>query len=212
VGLAAVAQADQHKEAPLWLEAQLIRDFRAHSNAVRAASRSSPVWWMAAAAVVTLVIGAGIVWRHVSRRPREKRQPVAVSQYDSVAPGVPRATSVSAHRARHFRHSSRAAKITAPAREPESVSELAEFLPLPFADDDWPLGAAEVVRIRLSESALGVLGLPVSEDLSAQPVTADVVIGDDGVARAIRFVSGPVPSEVFQQLQATSFETKGAIP
>jgi hypothetical protein len=108
-------------------------------------------------------------------------------------------------------HSSQAGNPSQPPKA-EPVAELAEFLPLPFANDDSPLGTAEVVRIRLSASALGELGLPVSDEAAGQPVTADIVIGEDGIARAIRFISGPVPSEVVQQLQTMAFESKGANP
>ena len=85
--------------------------------------------------------------------------------------------------------------ITNPGRAEEraqqaqrQAEELADFIPLPFADQDAPLGSGEVVRIQLSEADLGLLGVPVSEDSSGRSLTADVVIGEDGLARAIRFV------------------------
>jgi hypothetical protein len=212
--LAALAQVDRHKQPSLWLEVQLIRDFRVHSAGVRSASRTILRWWMAAAAILALTIGAGLAWRRASRHARSKTSPVASNAYPGLAPTPAQAIAPAsgAVTVKRPRHSSRVAGTVAARPESESIAELAEFLPLPFADDDWSLGAAEVVRIRLSESALGVLGLPVSDEASRLPVTADVVIGEDGEARAIRFVSGPVPSEVIQQLQTTAFEAKGAKP
>jgi hypothetical protein len=213
-GLAGLARGDQHKQAPLWLEAQLVRDFRAHSLAVRSVARPLVAWWMTAAAILALTIGGGLAWQRASRHARGRTSPAVSNAYAGLVPSraeaiVPAASALTAKRPEH---SSRVPRIAADKQQPESIAQLAEFLPLPFEDDDWSLGAAEVVRIRLSESALSVLGLPVSEEASAEPVTADVVIGDDGVARAIRFVSGPVPTEVIQQLQATAFEAKGAEP
>src|SRR5581483_6993754 len=70
---------------------------------------------------------------------------------------------------------------------PESVSP-AEFLPLPVAQSAMPLESGQVLRMRLPRSALTAFGLPVDGQYAA-PVQADVLFGEDGVARAIRFVS-----------------------
>lgn len=216
--LGALAKADERERAPMRLEAQLLSAFRVHRKAVYRTWRRKLAWWMAAAAVLAVMIGAGLVWHHpsASQHAHRSARAGAATPRDWVAPNPPQATlrapAAEAGDGRHNQPSSRTAKRAAPTPAPEPVAELAEFLPLPFGDDDSPLGTAEVVRIRLSESALGVLGLPVSDEASRQPVTADVVIGEDGVARAIRFISGPVPSEVVQQLQTMAFESKGANP
>ena len=60
----------------------------------------------------------------------------------------------------------------------------------------WPwqertLGAIErgqIVRVRLPRSALTVFGLPVNEEHVEETIRADVVLGEDGLARAVRFV------------------------
>ena len=46
----------------------------------------------------------------------------------------------------------------------------------------------QLVRVAMPRLALIFLGLPMNEQLAQEPVTADVLIGGDGVARAIRFV------------------------
>lgn len=214
--LGALARADERERAPMRLGANLLRAFRAHRATVRDLPPRNLAWWMAAAAVIAVTIGAGLAWHPSSKHARGSERVVTAVPHAPVAPKLPQAMltapAAQAGGGSQPQHSSRTAKLAALPPEPEAVTELAEFLPLPFANDDSPLGTAEVVRIRLSESALGVLGLPVSEDASPQPVTADVVIGEDGVARAIRFISGPVPSEVVQQLQTMAFESKGANP
>ncbi|HXJ91256.1 MAG TPA: hypothetical protein VMT20_00055 [Terriglobia bacterium] len=213
--LGALAKADERKHAPMQVEARLLNAVRAHRKTVRSFRQRKLAWWMAAAAAVAVMVGAGLAWRRMSvSRHAGGSAPAAAAI--PVVPNPPQATlaapDAQAGEVRHSRPSTRTAKRAARTPAPEPVAELAEFLPLPFANDDSPLGTAEVVRIRLSESALGVLGLPVSEDASRQSVTADVVIGEDGVARAIRFISGPVPSEVVQQLQTMEAENKGANP
>lgn len=63
--------------------------------------------------------------------------------------------------------------------------------------DFFPLSAvaldrhepSHVIRIRLPRREMRRFGLPVSEELERSPVEADVLIGQDGIARAVRFVS-----------------------
>lgn len=214
--LCALARADGNEHAPMRVEAQLLRAFRAHRRATRRVTRRNLVWWMAAAAVVALMLGAGLAWRRSSGHVRGRAGQATAARYSPVVPSPPLATVSKPARQegarRQLRRAVRAAKLSPRPSRLEPDNELAEFLPLPFANDDAPLGTAEVVRIRVSESALGLLGLPVSDEASRQPVTADVVIGEDGIARSIRFVSGPLPYELVQQLQTMAFEAKGAQP
>jgi hypothetical protein len=210
-----LAREDEREQPPMRLEAELVCAFRAHRKVVRSSPRRKPVWQMAVAAMVAVMIGGGLVWHRTFERARlvaRRTAPLSLTEVMTKPASAPLVTAAPQESGGvQLRHSSQASKVSAPpAADP--VAELAEFLPLPFADDDSPLGTAEVVRIRLSESALGELGLPVSDEAVGQPVTADVVIGEDGVARAIRFISGPVPSEVVQQLQTMAFESKGANP
>ena len=47
---------------------------------------------------------------------------------------------------------------------------------------------SQVVRVELPASALSAAGLQVNSDMSSVTVKADVALGYDGLARAIRFV------------------------
>lgn len=63
-----------------------------------------------------------------------------------------------------------------------------DFVPLRFGK---PLESGEpvmVVRMELQGSQLRKLGLPVAPDASSGTVKADVLLGGDGLAKAIRFV------------------------
>lgn len=62
------------------------------------------------------------------------------------------------------------------------------FFTLPFSDAALPLDQATVIRVDLPRSALELAGLPVNEDRRNERVHADLVLGADGLARAIRFV------------------------
>jgi hypothetical protein len=75
--------------------------------------------------------------------------------------------------------------IVAPAGSDE---EDAAFVPLPNAagsqDDD-----VDMVRVELPRSAVTALGMPASDDTDAESVEAEVLVGPDGMARAVRFMN-----------------------
>ena len=75
-------------------------------------------------------------------------------------------------------------------REPAAVEQASgnEYLPLTYLADATAMESGTVVRVELSRSALISLGVPVQPDRSDETLKADVVLGDDGVARAIRLV------------------------
>jgi len=62
-----------------------------------------------------------------------------------------------------------------------------EFFPLTYSN--VPARGGYVVRMRVPRSALASFGIaPISNDVPPSGVLADVVVGDDGLARAVRFV------------------------
>jgi hypothetical protein len=72
---------------------------------------------------------------------------------------------------------------------PAQSDEVAlNFYPLPDSDELPPLESATIVRVQLPMSSLRLMGLPVSEDGAADFVEADMLLGQDGLARGVRFV------------------------
>jgi hypothetical protein len=72
---------------------------------------------------------------------------------------------------------------------PERGAEVAiNFYPLPDADELPPIESATIVRVQLPMSSLRLMGVPVSEDRAADYVQADMLLGQDGLARGVRFV------------------------
>ena len=62
-----------------------------------------------------------------------------------------------------------------------------EFFPLRYSN--VPARGGYVVRMQVPRSALASFGVaPIAGDTGSPHVLADVVIGDDGLARAVRFV------------------------
>ncbi len=62
------------------------------------------------------------------------------------------------------------------------------FIPLPNAERVGPNDEVNVVRMELPRSAMLVVGLDVSPERVSEPVQAEVMLGPDGLARAVRFV------------------------
>jgi hypothetical protein len=77
------------------------------------------------------------------------------------------------------------------AKSPERTDgyEIAtEYFPINLGSYLQPFDGGRVLRIKLPRSALMNYGLPVDPLRADEEVKADVVIGNDGMARAIRFV------------------------
>lgn len=63
-----------------------------------------------------------------------------------------------------------------------------EFLPLTYTADPTVPESRHVVHVRIPRTALIAFGFPMNVERSGESIRADVVIGDDGLARAIRFI------------------------
>ena len=72
--------------------------------------------------------------------------------------------------------------------ESRSTEVTTDFLPLTFVDDSRAQESGHVVRVKVPRSALIAFGVPMNMERAGELITADVVIGNDGLARAIRFV------------------------
>jgi hypothetical protein len=62
------------------------------------------------------------------------------------------------------------------------------FYPLPEAEALPAVENATVVRVQLPVSSLQLMGVPVSEERADSSVEADLLLGQDGLARGVRLV------------------------
>jgi hypothetical protein len=74
----------------------------------------------------------------------------------------------------------------AAARRTIAPQSADEFLPLPYAH--VPVADGQVVRIAVPRIALASFGLDPAAPGTPDVVQADVFIGEDGIARSVRFV------------------------
>lgn len=83
--------------------------------------------------------------------------------------------------------------------EPVSLSEptvaasaryetTSEFVSLLYGGDPMLKDSGPVVRVEVSGAVLQSLGFPIAGEPSTRRIQADLLLGQDGLARAIRFV------------------------
>jgi hypothetical protein len=75
------------------------------------------------------------------------------------------------------------AASVAPALEEEAD---ASFYPLPEAEALPAVENAMVVRVQLPVSSLQLMGVPMGEERAGASVEADLLLGQDGLARGVR--------------------------
>lgn len=179
-----LAQSASAQEAPRRVGAVLLTAFRQQHRAAQGV-RLWRVAWAVGAAAAALAISFTL-W-HGWPSPKKdggKAAPVAVS-----APPKPSAKSVAAsvkEKPASVAVSKRGDKKTAARKQPDEFAQ--GFVPLPYADTYGPFEAGEIVRVKLGRAALESLGFTVAGPEADQQVLADVLVGQDGLPRAIRFV------------------------
>ncbi len=70
----------------------------------------------------------------------------------------------------------------------QSPEQLTQFVALPGSETLPPPMQTSVLRMEMRKSDLRQFGFDIPPPLAAEVVQADFVVGDDGLARAVRFV------------------------
>jgi hypothetical protein len=193
-GLAALTASFGQQEAPRRVEEALLAAFRNRAD-IASPSRSARWIRIAAAAAAAIIIIAALLW---SRQPgandhlavpRKDEPPPTKNERDrkleELEPVVGSNESAPERKPKH--RGPRRAKNT--DRAASSETEIAtDFFPLVDYDNLINFESGEIRRVMLSRSSLVSLGLPVNMDRANEPVKADVLVGHDGLARAIRFI------------------------
>jgi hypothetical protein len=192
---ALAASVEMAPQAAARIESELQRAFAKHHTAA-ALSATVPAererwrrrWFAAAAALILVAAGMGI-WRH--GRDVTENSVTVISRQPSVAAPSQR---VSAETARTVdpaavmpgaRPSVRAAK----GRRAAPVLRPSGFVPLPEAAGLPPFESGAIVRVEVPVGSLPAYGVDISPASDGQPVEADLLVGQDGQARAIRVVT-----------------------
>jgi hypothetical protein len=155
---------------------------------------SRSTWWYAAAAAV-LVAGVWLGTRGTVSSPVRPLAPgdagdgvpaVTTARRPDPADAMTRQPEVSPEAVRRPTPRARAgAAATRRGPAPRPI----EFLAIPTAIGLPPMESARIVRTELPVSALPTYGLAIVPDAARTAVQADLLIGQDGLARGIRLVS-----------------------
>ncbi len=201
-GLKSLAESDERESAPASVEAVLLEAFRAQaSNPAPIQSRRWLRRALAVAAAILIAFGF-IVYRAIQNKP-QKGNEALMARTPTPAPSVkpegrivkenaepePRRAlrGLRPHRAKRPRSDKPVIidSVTAYAEESEYATD---FIPLTYGGDQKSLERGQVIRVQMPRSALIAFGLPVNVERADSPVKADLVLGEDGMAQAIRFV------------------------
>jgi hypothetical protein len=150
--------AEEPRQAPRHVETYLLSAFR------RRAQRRRMQAWVTAGGIAAIAAGvAAVLWlAPMVKRSHVSEQAVASAPVNS------------------------AAQVEYAVIRTDEVAS--SFYPLPEADALPPIETAMVVRVQLPLSSLQMMGFQVSEEADADPVEADVLLGQDGLARGVRLI------------------------
>ena len=202
-GLQSLAAEMESLEAPETVEARLREAFRAQRKVVPMPRRESRArYWLVAVAAMLLIAISVVVFRWNSGRVDGPRQAVKQAEpqnkpeinkqpsSEQFANNVENETSDPLPQRRKPRRFQPTSYRPATAQVANHVSnEIAtDFIPLSYMNPANLQDGGQIVRVRLPRSALAQFGLPVNMDRYNEKVKADVLVGVDGLAHAIRFV------------------------
>ena len=74
------------------------------------------------------------------------------------------------------------------AARTQRLERATPFLPMAGRELLAPMEYGHVIRVRLPRATMASFGLPVNEARAGEMVSADVLLGEDGLARAVRFI------------------------
>jgi hypothetical protein len=170
-----LAVADRDLAAPPAIEERLKLAFRRQRKIL--VWKRTAIWTMAAAAAI---VGIAVLR---DSKPKQAAAPV-ISHVQPPAPGPSVVKQPEVQQAVVSTTSKRSLQRVQKQTPREVVTEF-----FPLVDYAPPFERGELVRLRVPASAMRAVGLPVREDRLTDQVQADVLVGQEGMARAIRFVS-----------------------
>ena len=125
---------------------------------------------------------AALLGEFERERRRKRRSPIVI------ATGAIAASVLAFVALEHPPFAKHAAPVAPVGVELAPVAQEAPFVPIPYLAPPAPYERIEVVRMQVPVAALIAAGVPVrTADLGAR-VEAEVMIGQDGRARAVRLV------------------------
>jgi len=186
-----LAEQDAGREAPWHVETRLLASFR--KQKARKRWRSGLTWSLAAAAMIAVLVLTGLRQQAPPAQGVSPAQSVPPPQRVATRPPQlavatpPQVESTVAEQAAPVKARRPPLAPPAPPRNSQKREIVTEFFPL--LDVAPPFERGELLRVTVPASTMRKVGLPVNQDRMGDRVYADVLVGQEGLARAIRFVS-----------------------
>ena len=196
------------EEAPARIEATVLAAFRQNASVpeIGHLKTTRARWIYAAASAAAIALIAALIALFASRTS-ESQQP-ELQKAINPSPTVPDAPRQAAPPQQTSPASPESVAASKPKRSTDRARNLSRSRPQPnranratfdaeIATDYIPLmnrelfaqmDGGQVMRVELPRSALMSFGLPMDMERASERIKADVVVGNDGLARAIRFV------------------------
>lgn len=171
--LKAYRAANESRQASAAIEQAVLSAFRARAN------KHAKSKWRGFVAAAALLMAVGLTLRN-ARSPRPQIAPPAPVQVASreLIPSAGKPVNQRIVKPQMVRAKSKRSR-------PVVVND---FIALPFAPPLRQGDSAQVYRVEVPQASLAVFGLAFRGDRAGERINADVVLGEDGIVRAIRFV------------------------
>ena len=182
--MAAVAAEYRSVRSPYGVERAVLAEFDA--------ARRRRVWKIAASGAIAALLAAGVfgIRERPDRRPSVSTN--AVLSANAVLPVASRATTPAvAKKAIKRKVPGRSPRVRPSAPREEAPAPVAQdpFVAIPYTVPLAPGERATIVRMTLSPAAIAAVGLSFPGADTGSAMQADVLVGEDGRARAFRFVA-----------------------
>lgn len=199
--LRALSVAVATEEIPARIETDLLAAFRRHTAAptLAPAAPHGRRWLLAVAALLLLGVGLSLAgW--VALSPRQESAlttptprvhaptppPKSEAPEKQVRPQQTRHDLAAKSERRPKRWVSSNSRRLADAAQPREI--VTEFFPLIQGSELIPLEGGQIVRVRMPRANLIPLGIQFNQERANEIIQADVLLSNDGLARAMRLV------------------------
>jgi hypothetical protein len=172
--LRSLVDATSEQQAPARVEMRLRQEFRTQHHTVKARRAAVIAAWALATAAILVGAVSWTNWR-MNQHP-------GVAGHSGAQSGPANLAATGSNGAKQ---QAKDQNLDANLETLLADNELGDFtlLPgvLPSDTDD-----AAIMRVRMQRSALGALGLPVSEENAGDWIQVDLLVGNDGLPQAVR--------------------------
>jgi hypothetical protein len=178
----ASARSEYTEMPPPFIESTLRREFQRLGTGSR---RGRSFWGVVSGISTAAVAAVALLLFNTARTETPAAKTVSrVARLEVLStPAIPAAPARRTSVRRHWAPAHRPA--------PNKTSDLettAGFMAIPYTDSGPAAEQLDVYRVQMPRAILAEFGYPINAGSFNSTITADVVVGADGVARAIKFV------------------------